>query len=86
MSDIEIKSYVTDRGGVVVLNGPFPIAKAKRVSALCDAAPLLLRACNTLAKDCRMALSGEWDKGDAGFQASLELLESAIASATGGAS
>jgi hypothetical protein len=85
MTDIKIKSYVTDRGGVVVLNGPFHIEKARRVSALCDAAPLLLRACNTLAEDCRMALSGAWDKGDAGFQDSLELLESAIASAAGGA-
>jgi hypothetical protein len=30
-----------------------------------------------------MALSGEWDKSDAGFQASLELLVSVIAEATG---
>jgi hypothetical protein len=83
MTNIEIKSCVTDKGDVVVLNGPFPIEKAKRVAALCDAAPSLLDACNTLAQDCRMALSGEWDKGDEGFQASLELLESVIAEATG---
>jgi len=49
------------------------------------AAPKLLKACRTLAEDCRMALSGDWDKGDEGFEASLELLESAIAEATGGA-
>jgi len=51
---------------------------------LADAAPALLSACKTLAEDCRMALSGEWDKGDEGFQASLALLESVIAKATGG--
>ena len=45
----------------------------------------LLGSCKTLAEDCRMALSGEWDKGDEGFQASLELLESVITKATGGA-
>jgi hypothetical protein len=45
----------------------------------------LLGACKTLAEDCRMALSGEWDKGDEGFQASLQLLESVIAKATAGA-
>ncbi len=47
------------------------------------AAPKLLTACKTLAQDCRMALSGEWDKSDAGFSASLELLESVILQATG---
>jgi len=50
---------------------------------LLAAAPKLLRACRTLAEDCRMALSGEWDKGDEGFQASLEFLESLIREATG---
>jgi hypothetical protein len=53
---------------------------------LMAASPALLSACKTLAEDCRMALSGEWDKGDAGFQDSLDLLESVIAQATGGAS
>ena len=52
---------------------------------LLAAAPQLLEACRTLAEDCRMALSGEWDKGNEGFQESLELLEGAIAKATGGA-
>ena len=51
---------------------------------LIAAAPDLLHACETLAEDCRMALSGEWDKGDDGFQASLELLESVIGKAIGG--
>jgi len=46
------------------------------------AAPQLLEACRTLAEDCRMALSGEWDKGDEGFRDSLELLESVIWRAT----
>jgi len=48
------------------------------------AAPKLLEACQTLAEDCRMALSGEWDKGDEGFLDSLELLASVICRATGG--
>ena len=48
-------------------------------------APKLLKACRTLAEDCRMALNGEWDKGDKGFQDSLDLLESVIVEATGGA-
>ena len=47
-------------------------------------APKLLAACETLAEDCRMALSGEWDKGDEGFLDSLELLASVICQATGG--
>jgi|GEM_PF-4356587 len=49
------------------------------------AAPKLLKACQSLAEDCRMALSGEWDKGDEGFEASLELLVSVIREATEGA-
>jgi hypothetical protein len=50
-----------------------------------NAALELLDACMTLAEDCRMALSGEWDKSDKGFQDSLDLLESVIAKAKGGA-
>jgi hypothetical protein len=46
------------------------------------AAPKLLKACETLAEDCRMGLSGEWDKGDEGFADSLQLLESVIREAT----
>jgi hypothetical protein len=49
------------------------------------AAPELLDVYTILAEDCRMALSGEWDKSNEGFQESLDLLESVIAKATGGA-
>jgi hypothetical protein len=59
--------------------------RARADGYLLAAAPQLLEACKTLAEDCRMALSGEWDKSDDGFQASLELLESVIRDATGGA-
>jgi hypothetical protein len=55
------------------------------IGRLMAAAPELLAACTTVAEDCRMALSGEWDKSNEGFQASLELLESVIAKASGGA-
>lgn len=41
----------------------------------------LLAACETLAEDCRMALSGDWDKSDEGFKDSLTLLEDVIAKA-----
>lgn len=43
--EIIISPYVTSRGGVVILNGPFPIDQAKQVAALCKAAPDLLEAC-----------------------------------------
>jgi hypothetical protein len=59
--------------------------RARADGYLLAASRKLLAACQTLAEDCRMALSGEWDKGDEGFEASLELLESVIAEATGGA-
>lgn len=39
---MKISPYVTARGGVVILNGPFPIKEAKKVAALCEAAPDLL--------------------------------------------
>lgn len=55
------------------------------IRPLLTAAPVLLDACKTLAEDCRMALSGDWNKSDEGFQASLEMLESVIAKTTGGA-
>lgn len=41
----KIQAYVTTKGGVVVLNGPFPIDKAEQIKNLCDAAPDLLEAC-----------------------------------------
>jgi len=44
MDTIVINPYVTSRGGVVILNGPFPIDQAHRVAALCKAAPDLLQA------------------------------------------
>jgi hypothetical protein len=40
-----IEPYVTTNGGVVILNGPFPIKKANRIAALCKAAPDLLEVC-----------------------------------------
>src|SRR3990167_10415232 len=40
-----IDPYVTDRGGVVIFNGPFPLDQAEKVRALCAAAPQLLRGC-----------------------------------------
>ena len=46
--EIVISPYVTSRGGVVILNGPFPIDQAKQVAALCKAAPYLLEACRDL--------------------------------------
>ena len=39
-----IDPYVTTNGGVVILNGPFPIDQAHRVARLCKAAPDLLEA------------------------------------------
>nr|MDO8116730.1 hypothetical protein [Candidatus Sigynarchaeota archaeon] len=43
-----IEPYVTTHGGVVILNGPFPIEQAHRIARLCKAAPDLLEACNTV--------------------------------------
>ena len=40
----KIDPYVTAKGGVVILNGPFPLDDAERVRALCDAAPDMLEA------------------------------------------
>ena len=57
MNDIVINSYVTDKGGVVVLNGPFPIDKAKRVAALCDTAPKLLTIATKLLAESIPKLS-----------------------------
>jgi len=39
-----IDPYVTTNGGVVILNGPFPIDQAHRIARLCKAAPDLLDA------------------------------------------
>lgn len=43
----QIKPYVTDKGGVVILNEPFSIDRALRVANLCEAAPDLLKAVET---------------------------------------
>ncbi len=59
--------------------------QVKADGLLIAAAPALLWACKTLAEDCRMALNGEWDRSEGGFEESLILLESVIARATGGA-
>jgi len=45
-----IEPYVTTNGGVVILNGPFPIDQAHRIARLCKAAPDLLEACRTALK------------------------------------
>jgi len=66
------------------MSQPIPketLAYEKFVDGLRRSNAKLLKACHTLAEDCRMTLSGEWDKGDQGFQDSLELLESVIAEA-----
>lgn len=34
----EIEPYVTDRGGVVIINGPFPLEKARACKAFIEAA------------------------------------------------
>ena len=43
---------------------------------------LLLKVCESYRENCRMALSGEWDKGDDGFQASFDSVNSVIALVT----
>jgi len=40
----KIEPYVTAKGGVVILNGPFALEEAERVRALCKAAPEMLEA------------------------------------------
>ena len=42
---LKLNPYVTARGGVVILNGPFPIPQAKKVATLCASAQDLLTAC-----------------------------------------
>ena len=51
---LELHPYVTSKGGVVILNGPFPIEKARRVAALCEASPDLLAALKTMLRDDEM--------------------------------
>ena len=56
---------------------------AEANARLIAAAPELLLACECAAIDCEMALSGEWDKSDEGFQATLDALTAAIHKAKG---
>lgn len=39
---------------------------------------MMLAALETVAEDCQMALSGEWDRGDDGFEATLDVVNTAI--------
>ena len=48
LSELKINPYVTDKGGVVILNGPFPMKKAFEIARLCRAAPKLLNACQKI--------------------------------------
>lgn len=50
MRKFVIDPYVTTKGGVVILNGPFNIEEARRVASLCKAAPDLLAACEWAAR------------------------------------
>ena len=56
-----------------------PTLMALRVMA---AAPKLLEALMTIREDCRMALEGDWDKSDDGFEDMLCLIDAAVAEAT----
>lgn len=40
----KIEPYVTAKGGVVILNGPFPLDQAEQVRNICEAAPEMLEA------------------------------------------
>ena len=44
---------------------------------------ILLKACKVAREDCIMALSGEWDKSDEGFEDTKTMLEGAIEDAGG---
>ncbi len=39
----EFHPYVTAKGGVVILNGPFPMEQAEQIKALCEAVPELIK-------------------------------------------
>ena len=78
----EISCYVTSRGGVVVLNGPFPVEKANAIASLCDAAPDLLEAAKMAFEDLE---EHEWTgiDGDYAVTATVKALRAAIAKAEG---
>ena len=44
---------------------------------------ILLKACKIALEDCDMALNGEWDKSDEGFEDTKTMLETAIEDAGG---
>lgn len=50
---------------------------------LIAAAPDLLKACETALEDCRMALNGEWEPSQEGFEVMVENLGTAIRKAKG---
>ena len=54
-----IEPYVTERGGVVIINGPFPIDQARRIASLCKAAPDLLEACKAALIHVQFLRSGQ---------------------------
>jgi len=45
----KIEPYVTAKGGVVILNGPFPLKQARRIKTLCEVAPELLAELQNIA-------------------------------------
>ena len=55
----------------------------REIKELRNAKKILLRACKIAHTDCRMALSGAWDKSDEGFEDTKTMLEDAIEKAGG---
>lgn len=47
------------------------------------AAPALVKACQSALESARMALAGEWDRSDDGFQAQVDSLEQLLYQALG---
>jgi len=72
MNKKEFQPYVTANGGVVILNGPFPLKKAREIAALCKAAPDLLEAAKLALEKCPFPV---------GAMKAKEALEKSIAEA-----
>ena len=53
----EFQPYVTAKGGVVILNGPFPLKQAGRIKALCEAAPDMYQLIREIVEDKQVTLS-----------------------------
>ena len=84
MTSIEIKAYVTNQGGVVVLNGPFPVDQAKRIAALCDTAPQMLEMLQGILPEFRAYVETERDPDIKDRNESwIDGIEAVIAKATG---